>query len=90
MKKLSSNTELHSYLLSLADLLANRGSPALASSVRFAARQGAALSTEFLGESRIALRHVLKTEGGLLQLHKRDELHGVIGQLDSAFRKPNV
>jgi hypothetical protein len=38
MKKLSNNTDLYNYLLSLGDILANRGSPNLAESVRFAAR----------------------------------------------------
>ena len=87
MKMLSSNTDLYNYLLSLGDLLAERGSAQLAESVRFAARQGTGLSTEFLGESCIALRKVLDTESGLLQLHERDELRGVISQLNTAFRR---
>jgi hypothetical protein len=87
MKKLSSNTDLYNYLLSLGNLLADRGSPQLAESVRFAARQGTGLSTEFLGESRIALRRVLDTESGALQMHERDELQGVISQIETSLRR---
>ncbi len=85
MKKLSSNTDLYNYLLSLGELLAERGSPQLAESVRFASRRGTGLSTEFLGESRIALRRVLDTESGALQMHERDELRGVISQVEPSL-----
>jgi len=87
VKKLSSNTDLYNYLLHLADLLADSGSPALAESVRFAARQATGLSTEFLGESRIALRRVLDTEGGALQTPERAELEGVISQVETSLRR---
>ena len=87
MRKLSSNTDLYNYLLSLGDLLAGRGSPQLAEAVRFAARQGTGLSAEFLGESRIALQRVLDEDSGVLQMHERDELRGVISQLNTAFRR---
>jgi hypothetical protein len=87
MRKLSSNTDLYNYLLSLGDLLAGRGSPQLAEAVRSAARQGTGLSAEFLGESRIALQRVLDEDSGVLQMHERDELRGVISQLNTAFRR---
>ena len=87
MKKLSSNTDLYNYLLALGDLLAGRGVPQLAETVRFAARQGTGLSTEFLGESGIALRRVLDAEGGALEMHERDELRGVISQVETALRR---
>lgn len=87
MKKLSSNTDLYNYLQSLGDLLAGRGAPQLAETVRFAARQGTGLSTEFLGESRIALRQVLNAEGAALQMHEKDELRGVISQVETALRR---
>jgi hypothetical protein len=87
MKKLSSNTDLYNYLFSLGDLLADRGSPQLAEAVRFAARQGTGLSTEFLGESRIALRRVRDTESGALQMHELDELLGIINQVDASLRR---
>jgi hypothetical protein len=87
MKKLTSNTDLYEYLLLLGNLLAERGSQQLADSVRIAARTGAGLSTEFLGESRIALRGVLGTENGILFPHERDALVGVISQVEVALRR---
>lgn len=87
MKKLSSNTDLYDYLLSLGDLLAGREVSQLAEAVRFAARQGTGLSTEFLGESRIALRQVLDAEGGALEMHERDELRSIISEVETALRR---
>jgi hypothetical protein len=87
MKNLSSNTDLYNYLLSLGDLLADRGLPELAESVRFAAGQATGLSTEFLGESRIALRRVLDAEAGVLHMHERDELRSIIGQVETSLRR---
>ena len=43
------------------------------------------MSTEFLGESRIALRRVLKEEDGVLTLQEREDLLDVLRQLDSAL-----
>ncbi len=86
-KKLTSNTDLYEYLLSLKDLLVDRGSQQLAESVRFAAKQGTGLSTEFLGESLIALRDVLQTENGILRPNERDELLGVISQVEFVLRR---
>jgi hypothetical protein len=86
-KKLANNTDLYEYLLSLGDLLAGRGSQQLADSVRFAAKQGTGLSTEFLGESRIALRAVLDAEKGLLQPREREELLGVISRVEFALHR---
>jgi hypothetical protein len=87
MKKLSSNADLYEYLLTLGNLVADRGSQQLAEAVRSAARQGTGLSTEFLGESRIALRNVLVKENGILRGPERDELLGAISQIDSALRR---
>ena len=55
---LSSNEELLAYLLSLAGVLDEVGLKVEAEDIRFAARQGAGLSTEFLGESLLAMRRV--------------------------------
>ena len=85
MKSLANNTVLHSYLLSLADLLANGGYDALAESVRFAVKQGAGLSTEFLGEALIALRRVQDQQ--TLEAKNRHELSDVIEQIQSALRR---
>ena len=87
MKTLARNMDLYNYLRSLADLLVDRGSAGLADSIRFAARQGTGLSTEFPGEARIPLRRVLDSEGGALQLHERNELRGVISQVEAALRR---
>jgi hypothetical protein len=86
-KKLTSNTDLYEYLLSLGDLLADRGSQQLAESVRFAAKQGTGLSTEFLGETRISLRGVLDAEKGILRPYERNELLDVISQVEFALRR---
>jgi hypothetical protein len=86
-KKLTSNTDLHAYLLSLKDLLAGRGSQELAESIGFAAKQGAGLGTEFLGESLIALRTVLDKECGVLRCHEKEELLAVISQVEFALRR---
>ena len=85
-KKLNNNTDLYDYLLSLGDLLADRGAQQLAEAVQFAARQGTGLSTEFLGESHIALRDVLEKEGGVLGATERNDLVGVISQVEFALR----
>jgi hypothetical protein len=87
MKKLASNTELYEYLLSLGNLLADRGSQHLADLVRFAARQAAGLSTEFLGESRISLRGVLDAENGVLHADERDEVLSVVSQIEFVLRR---
>ncbi|MFZ0609472.1 MAG: hypothetical protein WAM75_17545 [Xanthobacteraceae bacterium] len=87
MKKLASNTDLYEYLLALGNLLADRGSQQLAEGVRFAARQGTGLSTEFLGESLIALRRVSVEENGILRSHEQDKLRGIISQVEFALRR---
>jgi hypothetical protein len=86
-RKLASNADLYEYLSLLGDLLASRGSQQLAETVRFAAKQRTGLSTEFLGESRIALRAVLDAEKGLLRPQEREELLGVISQVEFALRR---
>ena len=86
-KPLSSNKELYDYLVSLGNLLAERGSLQLAESVRLAARTGTGLSTEFIGESRIALQGVLDAEQGLLQAVERHELQSILAQVDFALRR---
>jgi hypothetical protein len=66
ISKLASNTDLYEYLLSLGDLPAGCGSQQLAETVRFAAKQGTGLSSEFLGESRIALRATIHADTELM------------------------
>jgi hypothetical protein len=59
MKRLENNAELHRYLLLLVSQLRDRGEADLAALRESANRQASGMSTEFLGESRIALRHLL-------------------------------
>jgi hypothetical protein len=72
MKPFSNNRELYEYLLFLAAELQKRKFKELSEAVAFASRQAASnISTEFLGESRIALRRVLKEEDGILTVQER-------------------
>jgi hypothetical protein len=85
MKILSSSQQLYEYLLSLAAELDRCGSTELSQAVRSASRHAAGMSTEFLGESRFALRRVLEQENGLLKEHDRADLLDVLKQLDHAL-----
>jgi hypothetical protein len=85
MKALSSNRELYDYLLFLSSELKQRGSTALSEAVAFAIGNAASFSTEFLGESRIALKRVLSQENGILTGQERADLCNVLGQLDKAL-----
>jgi hypothetical protein len=86
MKPFSNNRELYEYLLFLAAELQKRKFKELGEAVAFASRQAASnISTEFLGESRIALRRVLKEEDGILTVQERADLSDVLKQLDEAL-----
>jgi hypothetical protein len=87
IKKLSGNTDLYDYLVSLGNLLADRGAQQLSASVCFAARQATGLSTEFLGEALIALRDVLEKGGSVLKSAERDELIAIVSQVEFALRR---
>jgi len=88
MDEMISNADLYNYLRSLADLLSERDlEQQLAHPVRFAARQAGGRSTEFFRVSLTALRRVLESEGGALKIHERDELRGVINQVEAALRR---
>src|SRR5688572_15189983 len=84
VKPLASNAELYNYLRRLERALQDRGRTDLADSLAFAASQAASLSTEFLGEARIALRRVISAEEGLLPKQELEELIAVLKQLDDA------
>jgi hypothetical protein len=84
---LANNQELYNYLLGLSGILMERGSTVLANSVRGAARQASGMSTEFLGESRIALEHALSAEAGALNSQERKQLIDVISQLDKTLSR---
>ena len=85
MKRLSNNSELSQYLRSLAKTLEERDAGELSEAVSHASRMSPLMSTEFLGESRIALRNVLKKEHGLLTDQERDDVNDVLIQIDGAF-----
>jgi hypothetical protein len=85
MKVLSSNKELYDYLVSLSLELKLRGAAALSELITLAIGNAASSSTEFLGESRIALKRILGQENGILTNQERDDLLDVLKQLEKAF-----
>lgn len=88
MKPLSSNRELYEYLVTLSRVLEQRNSKALSEVTKSASRQAAGnMSTEFLGESRIALRQVLSKGKRVLTTPELADLTDVLRQIDTAFKK---
>jgi len=86
MKPLSSRRELYDYLVFLAAELKKRKFDELSEAVTRASHHVVSnMTTEFLGESRIALRRVLKEEDGILLVGERSDLSDVLRQLDDAF-----
>lgn len=86
MKTLSGFKALYDYLIVLASELQQRGAAELGEAVDHARRCSASgISTEFLGESRIALRRVLNEENGALTAQERTDLLDVLKQLDEAL-----
>ncbi len=82
---MKSKRELYEYLLTLSAKLTDRGAENLSQAVVTASRHAAGMSTEFLGESRIALREVAKDKSGILTPAECVELSAVLKQIDSAF-----
>jgi hypothetical protein len=88
VKPLSNNRELYEYLVLLADKLRDRGFPELSETVRLASRHAASnMSTEFLGESRIALRQLLQSQNTALTEQEHSELLNLLKQLDDALQR---
>jgi hypothetical protein len=85
MKALPNNAELYHYLSRLSATLEERDAKQLGEAVVHASKCSAGMSTEFLGESRIALRQVLKKGAGVLTTQERDEVKDVLRQLDKAL-----
>jgi hypothetical protein len=83
--KLSSNQELYEYLQRLVSELKNVGASKLADTVSFAIDQASGMSTEFLGESRLALRQVLNQENWPLTQGERADLESVVEQPNEAL-----
>jgi len=84
MTQLSSNADLYRYLLVLDEELRLSGLADLADLVRSAQRHASGMSTEFLGETRAALRQVLPHRV-MLGEQASANLLDVVKQLDSAF-----
>jgi hypothetical protein len=87
MKKLSSNQDLHEYLVHLASELKRCGAQQLSETVAVAGHH--AMPTEFLGESRLALREVLVRAKGLLSASDYSDVQDVLKQIDDALDKHN-
>jgi hypothetical protein len=83
--RLANNQALHDYLVGLAATLQERGAESMAEDIAAAARQAAGLSTEFLGESRIALEKLLSSNQLRLSDAVRTEIADVLKQLDVAL-----
>jgi hypothetical protein len=88
MKRFASNAELYGYVTALAKALEERGSKKLAEAVFHASQTAAGnMITEFLGESRIALRKVVREGRGVLTKEERDKAKNVLAQLEEVFEK---
>src|SRR5580700_5380007 len=88
--EITSNKELYDYLLGLAARLEEAGAAQAAEPVLAASRTAWGIpTTEFLGESRIALKRVLEMDVGLLTDNERSDLLDVVSQLNVAPDKGN-
>jgi hypothetical protein len=83
--KLASNKELYEYLLTLSSRLKSEGDERLSQLVALASRHAAGMSTEFLGESRIALREVVAKPNNALSEKEYAQVLNVLEQLDDAL-----
>ena len=85
--RLDNNRQLYDYLSAIGTELNARGAVELSRVVLAAARTVKGIPiTEFLGESRIALRRV-ENEQTVLTENERLELLDVVRQLDEAFSR---
>ena len=87
MKNLSDNADLYRFLLEIEHTLRRGGSDKLAEAVKTASRHAAGMSTEFLGESRIALREVFKAGVNALGEKDLSNVADVLRQLDEALER---
>lgn len=81
----SSNEDLYKYLLYLISILNERGRGDLGEKIDFARKQAASSATEFLGESRIALKEVLQKSEKSLNEQEKDDLASAIVQISDAL-----
>jgi hypothetical protein len=85
--RLRNNEQLYDYLVAMSATLKNRGAAELSRGVVAASKIVATIPvTEFLGESRIALRKV-ENEETVLTDEERSDLRDVLRQLDEAFTR---
>ena len=82
---LANNQELYNYLVRLAQYLKERDAIQLSDVVTRASRQASSLSSDFLGESRIALRRVLSEGTDVLEASERVDVDDVLRQLTAAI-----
>ena len=85
MPQLENNQELYDYLISLAASLRERGAESMAVIITAASKHAAGLSTEFLGESRIALRKLVDLDPAVLGEQGKSEVADVLKQLNAAL-----
>jgi hypothetical protein len=88
MIHLRSNQELYDYLVCVWRELKTRGATELAEAVAFAIGNAAGLSTEFLGESRIALQRLALEGKELLSADEIADLEEILTQLAAALPQP--
>ena len=87
MLSFANNKEFYKYLLFLEEELKKRELEDLSNIVAFARKQASGMSTEFLGESRIALQRILKEENGMLTKQERTDIVEALKQLDKALHR---
>jgi hypothetical protein len=87
MVRLSSNVQLYEYLVRLGNELRDCGCVDLADAAISASRHASGMSTEFLGESRIALRRISIGGQESMTQQTRVDLADVLQQLDAALDK---
>ncbi len=85
MKSFASNRELYDYMQWLASTLQSRGAPDLAARVVSACNTAIGLSTEFLGESKFALKEVIESKTSPLSQTERNDLLSAMSQVDVAL-----
>ena len=85
MKTLANNSELYTYLVELFGKLESCGAESLSATVLAASRQSASSSTEFLGESRLALMKVYQSSEMFLTNADRVEIQEVLQQISTAL-----
>jgi hypothetical protein len=87
MTRLSSNADLLRYLVELAGSFENAGLQMEAEEIRLATSLAAGMSTEFLGESLLAMRKVRRAAHAALNKSQVHDFDRVAAQLEFAFNR---